>query len=216
MKIDLHIHSKFSYDSLSDPLKILKIAKKKGLNAISITDHDTMAAYDKSLHLDGILLVPGMEITTDFGDIIGIFLSNEIKSRYFFDVIEEIRNQGGLAVLPHPFRRGKNPEDLCQLVDLIEVINARSNDFENKMAQECCERYGKKKLTGSDAHTYFEIGSTITNLEGAIQDLDHLKEAVILANRKCYGKITPFYLSHGCSFVTSRIKKWCYYASIHR
>ena len=207
MKLDMHIHSKYSYDSFSEPSKIVKMAKRKGLDVISITDHDNMKVYEKLPHISDITIVRGMEIKTDMGDITGLFLNEEVKSRGFFEVVDEIRKQDGIVVLPHPFRRKCEPVKLAEHVDLVEVINARSRSLENVEAQKLCEKFDKKPITGSDAHTYFEIGRAVTETEGYSDDLEELKKILLNSERKCYGKETPFYISHGYSFIVSRIKR---------
>jgi predicted metal-dependent phosphoesterase TrpH len=207
MKLDLHIHSKYSYDSFSEPSKIVKMAKRKGLDVISITDHDNMKVYEKPPHKLDIIVVRGMEIKTDMGDVTGLFLNWEIKTRSFFDVVDEIRGQDGIVVLPHPFRRKCEPTELVEYVDLVEVINARSRNLENINAQELCNKFDKRPITGSDAHTYFEIGRVVTEIDGHSNDLGELKKILLNSKRKCYGKETPFYISHGYSFIVSRIKR---------
>lgn len=67
MRLDTHIHSKYSRDSLSDPEWILKVAKRRGLDAISITDHDTMQAHSFFSHSSDPLVIPGMEVSTNRG-----------------------------------------------------------------------------------------------------------------------------------------------------
>jgi len=207
MKLDLHIHSKYSYDSFSEPLKIVKVAKRRGLDVISITDHDNMKVYEKLPHISDITIVRGMEIKTDMGDITGLFLNEEVNSRGFFDVVNEIKEQDGIVVLPHPFRRKCEPTELVEYVDLVEVINARSRSLGNVDARELCERFGKRPITGSDAHTYFEIGRAVTETEGYSDDLEELKKILLNSERRCYGKETPFYISHGYSYIVSRIKR---------
>lgn len=210
MRLDLHIHSKYSYDSFSDPFKIVKVAKRKGLDVISITDHNNMEVYENFPRGSGsgVAVIPGMEIKTDVGDVTGLFLDEEVRSRSFFDVVDEIRDQDGIVVLPHPLRRKCNPNDLIESVDLVEVINARSRNLENVDAWKLCERFGKTQITGSDAHAYFEIGRAVTEIDGYSDDPDELKNILLTAERNCYGKETPFYISHGYSFIASRIKRW--------
>lgn len=210
MKLDLHIHSKYSYDSFSDPSKIVKVAERKGLDVISITDHDNMRVYEDFPrgHGSGVTVIQGMEIKTDAGDVIGLFLNEEVRSRSFVEVVGEIRDRGGVVVLPHPFRRKCDPNGLIEFVDLVEVINARSKNVENVDASRLCERFGKMPVTGSDAHTYFEIGRAVTEIDGYSDDPDEIKKILLGSERRCYGKETPFYISHGCSFISSRIKRW--------
>lgn len=211
MKMDLHIHSKYSYDSFSNPHKILKIAKRKGFDAISITDHDTMDVYKKNSFNSDVLLIPGMEIKTDMGDVIGLFLNEEISSRSFHDVISDIKDQDGIVVLPHPYRRKCDPKDLIKHVDLIEIINSRSKPIENINAEKDFGSNNKKNISGSDAHTCSEIGASFTEMDVFSNDLDSLKSEFLNCNKKCYGGTTPFYISHGCSFLISKFKSRCHF-----
>ncbi|MBP2133114.1 putative metal-dependent phosphoesterase TrpH [Methanomicrobium sp. W14] len=207
MIMDLHIHSKYSYDSLSNPSQIIKKATKKGLDVISITDHDTMKAYDHIEKKFGISVIPGMEVKTNKGDIIGLFLSDEIYSRSFMDVIDDIRDQGGIIVLPHPFRRNCDPEELIEHVDLVEVLNSRSTRSENDLASKLCESYSKREISGSDAHTFCEIGRSFTKFEGYSNNLDDLRNILLKSPRFCTGNCSSYYLSHCYSFAIGRLKK---------
>ena len=88
LKIDLHIHSKYSFDCLLSIEKIIKIAKKKGLDGFAIIDHNTVKGglSAKSIKTD-LVIIPGAEIETELGEITGYFLSEEIKASNFDDVI---------------------------------------------------------------------------------------------------------------------------------
>jgi predicted metal-dependent phosphoesterase TrpH len=161
---DLHIHSKYSFDSTMDPSKILKKCKKLGFDVVSITDHDSLKGsmeakkYEKDIN---IKVIVGEEIKTDLGDIIGLNLNDEIKTRQFIEVIEEIKEQGGISVFPHPFRGHKNNEYIASKIDIIEVFNARSSFEENRKSFELVCELKKPYLAGSDAHLYTEIGNSI-------------------------------------------------------
>lgn len=158
---DFHIHSKYSYDSMMSPEDIVKRAKRAGLSAIAITDHNTIRG---GLHTQkigrkiGIRVVVGAEISTDCGDIIGLVLNEEILVNELQRVIQEIRSQGGIVVLPHPYRDHKDPEEIARNVDFIEVWNSRSTPEENHKAAMLANRTGKKIMVGSDAHCPAEIG----------------------------------------------------------
>lgn len=159
---DCHIHSKYSHDSLMRPGQILKQAKKVGLTGVAITDHDTIRGSLEARRLEkeiGVTVIPGVEVLTDFGDIIGLLVNEEIRSRGWDEVIDEIREQGGVAVLPHPYREHPDDPELAKAVDLIEVWNARSTVEQNERALELARRLRKPGIYGSDAHTYAEIGN---------------------------------------------------------
>ncbi|WP_292521929.1 PHP domain-containing protein [Methanoculleus sp.] len=159
--IDLHIHSKYSFDSLLSPRTILKVAKKKGLTGIAVTDHNTIRGglEVRKINKDkDFTVIVGSEIQTEIGDIIGLCINEEIRSRVAVDVIEEIKDQGGVIVLPHPFRGHKLNQYIIEQFDAIEVLNGRSTPEENNKALELAKGYNKPFTAGSDAHFAVEIG----------------------------------------------------------
>ena len=105
----------------------MKIAIRKGLNGVAITDHNSIKGglMAKSFENDNFRVIVGSEITTDRGEVIGLFLSEEIAPGNFGDVIAEIRDQGGLVILPHPFDRLRSTafhpqsEDI-RMIDAVE------------------------------------------------------------------------------------------------
>lgn len=188
-----------------DPRKIIEKAKKRGLNIISITDHNTIlgSLETKRVNTDhNFMVIIGVEIKTEYGDLIGLFINKEIHTRKFFEVVREIKSQKGLVILPHPFSKNSNfPEKCIQYVDLIEVMNARCKKIWNKRAQELAEKYKKPVSAGSDAHNYFEIGSCFTKIETS--SLAGLKEK-LLTNKTYFGKENIYYLSHFMSLVIEK------------
>jgi len=91
MKLDLHIHSKYSSDGVLDPEKIVKIAAKRGLNGVAITDHNTIIGglKAKNYETEDFKVIVGSEISTERGEIIGLFLKEEIKPGNVQEVILE-------------------------------------------------------------------------------------------------------------------------------
>lgn len=167
MKLDLHVHSIYSYDSFLRPEMIIKTARQRHLDGIAVIDHNTIKGglRTRSIAPEGFLVIPGIEVKTEKGEIIGLFVEEEISSRVFDEVIEEIVEQGGITVLPHPYRnKYQNPEKLVQSVNAIEVLNARTSPLLNNNALRLAEKYSKAKIGGSDAHHWFEIGQVYTNI----------------------------------------------------
>ena len=196
---DFHIHSRYSHDSLMHPEKILNKAKKQGLDAVAITDHNTIKGglegkkYEQKC---GVRVIVGSEVESDAGDIIGLNLFEEIKSRAWRDVINEIREQGGVVVLPHPYRSHQYISDIGKAVDFIEVWNSRSTPEQNAQALKLASDLNKPALMGSDAHQYQEIGNVRATYE---------KETWILKDAPC-----ARYASTGeicCSQVISHVRK---------
>jgi len=208
MRLDTHIHSKYSYDSLSDPVRILKVARKRGLDAISITDHGSMQAYSSSFRSSNPLVIPGMEVKTDRGDVIGLFLNESLEGTDFFEICDRIRDQQGIVVLPHPYHRSCDPEELVSHIDLLEVLNSRSRKEENIRAQALSHRFGIGPITGSDAHTCSEIGRAVTEIDGIYSDLDELRRVLLRADRRCSGSLSPYIVSRGFSFGTGMLKRF--------
>jgi len=218
MKCDLHIHSNHSFDSFMDPWKIAWAANVRNLSVISVTDHDTMDVYAEAFSDDnrreildryGLYIVKGMEVSTDVGDVIGIFLDREIQSTTFDDVVTEIQEQDGLVILPHPYHREVNPENLVEDVDLVEARNGRCHDYQNEQAISLAKRFGKPVLGGSDAHIYWEIGTIVTELPDRnyeIGDEFSMRSHLLTSDRDTLGSPLPYPMTHGVSFATSRIK----------
>ena len=163
-RVVFHIHTRYSYDSLMHPRKILKICKQLEIDSIYITDHNTIKGsliakkYEKEFD---VKVIPGIEVKTEYGDIIGVNITEDIKTRNFEEVIDEIKQQGGISILPHPFRGHKNIEYLASKVDIIEVWNARSSPEQNQKALTLAKKLNKPQIAGSDAHLYSEISNAI-------------------------------------------------------
>jgi len=223
LNLDLHIHSSFSPDSLVTPEEVIRIAKRKGLDGVAIADHNTvgggMAAFKSNTDPD-FIVIPGAEYSTEYGHVVGLFLSEEIRVQGrkpqgytlsptlpFEDVVQAIHAQGGIAVLAHPFQsRVSLPAHVFKgpvKVDAIEGFNsragARANPNANALAASCSTEYNVPALGGSDAHLPWEIGRayTLVDLGGAsggavcIRESHHLVKQAILAGRvECHGRHT--------------------------
>ena len=204
MKIDLHIHSKYSKDSMLEPAKIIKIAKKRRLDGVAVTDHGTIKGGIEALKINkdkDFQVIVGAEIKTEYGDVIGMFLNEEIKSQIFMQVVEEIRDQDGLVILAHPFRKNITfPIDLLKYVDLIEGFNARSPKGLNGKAKELAKSYGMAMTAGSDAHLGFEVGRGRTIGSGDIRC------ALVEGRTVIEGEESNYYLVHGLSVAMEKVK----------
>ena len=211
MRFDLHIHSEYSYDSFNKIDDILKIAKQRGLSGIAITDHGTFRGSleaSKRAKRWGLLAIPGMEISTEIGDVVGLFLNEEIISTTFNNVINEIRNQGGLVVLPHPFKRTKFISDdiLCK-IDLIEVFNARGEslgmNYCNKRAYELALKNKIPMSAGSDAHFLTEIGRGCIDIT-PVYSLEELRDNLVgIAEKDIIMHSTSRYMEVLSQFIKS-------------
>ena len=167
LKIDLHVHSKYSRDCRMEPEDILKTAERAGLDGVAITDHNTVkGGIEASKIKSDIEVIVGSEVRTDRGEVIGYFLNEEIEKRELFEVIDAIREQGGTVCIPHPYDlfriyNLKPKSDVLKAVDCIEVLNSRCVvDAFNKKARRLAREHGLGMTAGSDAHTISEIGAS--------------------------------------------------------
>jgi hypothetical protein len=168
MKLDLHVHTKYSRDSKTEPSAAVQYALKLGLDGIAVVDHGTVKGglAAKKVAPKGLSVIVGSEIKTDRGEVIGYFLNQEITEREFPRAVDEIRSQGGIAVVSHPYDPFRphsfypRDED-ASLLDGVEVLNSRCLlERANKTAMSYARKHDLLMTAGSDAHTLAEIGTS--------------------------------------------------------
>lgn len=211
LKYDLHDHTHYSKCSDVKPEVLLKTAKKRGLNGIAITDHGTIkgALEAKRLNKDkNFEVIIGEEISTKQGDVLAYYLHKQIDSDDFFDAVDKIRKQNGLAVIPHPFRTSSNPHHKFKLpldkikgrIDGVECFNARMLfSLDNRKADAAATRLKIAKTGGSDAHFKFEIATGCTLFEG------DLRKALKEKKTRPYGSLRLGAFGGLLSFLRKRV-----------
>ncbi len=186
MRIDMHLHTAGSWDCLSDPERVLRVALSRGYDRIAITDHNRLHVARRMAEAHPDRIIPGEEVKTAEGiDVIGLYLTSEIpKGTPAEETIERIRGQGGIPYLPHPYAGGKGgggkyAEALGPLCDVIEVFNARLHSADmNTRALELARRHDKLTGAGSDAHTVGELGHAFVDLPAHANRPDALLAAL--------------------------------------
>lgn len=186
MLVDLHLHTRGSWDCLSDPELVLGRARSLGFDRIAITDHNRVHVGLEMAAAHPDTIIPGEEVKTGEGiDVIGLYLSEEIpKGTPAADTISRIREQGGVPLLPHPYAGGKGgggryAEELGPLCDVIEVFNARlHHPSMNERAAGLAARLGKLTSAGSDAHTVREVGNARNALPSHPNTAEGLRAAL--------------------------------------
>ena len=208
MKIDLHIHTTQSSDSWIIPEKLPDVAKRKGLGGIAVTDHDSITAWgavERAARKAGISVIRGEEVGVRpagrrVGEIIGLFMTDFVDGRGkgAVEVIDELKAQGALVVLPHPFDRYRRifPEDelreLAVKVDAVEAFNSRVFFKEiNDKAMAFADEFGLAKTAGSDAHASWEVGKAYT--EANAHTPEQFRKALLSGKAKIHGTYHPFY-----------------------
>jgi predicted metal-dependent phosphoesterase TrpH len=172
---DLHMHTERSHDCAVPVPDLLDHAERIGLGAIAVTDHNVFSGAQEAVELArdrALTVIPGEEVKTDAGEVIGLFLSEEIpRGMSMGDTIAAIREQGGVTYLPHPFDRLHTIPDAGTLhrhlaeIDVFEVYNARLL-FEgfNDEALRFARKYNLTMGAGSDAHVLQGVGTGLVRL----------------------------------------------------
>jgi len=212
-EFDFHIHSKYSFDSIISPEKIVKVSKNKGLKGIAIVDHNSIQGglEARKYETEDFFVILGSEIKTDVGDIIGIFINEDITSQDVFSVIDEVHEQNGIAILPHPFRGIKNgrfSDELLKKIDVIEGYNSRISSKKNLRAQEFAKRNNLPVIGGSDAHFYGEIGAARTIMENVFSE-DDIKYSILKNKSSIEGSKSQLYYRGGSRIIaTIKSGRW--------
>ena len=212
LTLEFHCHSIFSKDSLTTPLKLVQAARRKGIDRLVVTDHNTIRGAIEAKKIDPELIIIGEEILTTQGEILAAFVSEEIPAKLQpQEAIRRLRDQGAFISVSHPFdeRRGWKEKDLLEIipfVDAIEVFNARcfSNSY-NLRAAEFAHEHHLLGTTGSDAHTVRELGRAVSVLEQDFHNAETLKAALQDAGARTRLS-SP--LIHATSRFAVTVKKW--------
>ena len=182
IKLDLHVHSERSPDGIMTIEEIVSLARAKGLDGAAVCDHDL--ALVRPPVFDGFLLIPGVEVSTQLGHLLGLFVTGPVDTRDFFEAVELIHGQGGLAVLAHPFEHSRDGARLAPavpLLDGIEVQNSRADrkiHDANRLARSFAGTCGLRPFGGSDAHCPQEVGNGYTVVEAADRTPEAVREAL--------------------------------------
>jgi predicted metal-dependent phosphoesterase TrpH len=172
---DLHMHTDHSNDCAVPVPALLDHAEAIGLGAIAITDHNVFSGAREAVELArdrALTVIPGEEVKTKSGEVIGLFLSEEIpRGLSMGDTIAAIRDQGGVVYLPHPFDRLHTIPDASTLhrhlaeIDVFEVYNARLLfDAMNDEAVRFARKYNLTMGAGSDAHVLQGVGTGLVRM----------------------------------------------------
>lgn len=187
MRVDLHLHSRYSHDSSTSLESLIERCRELGLDRIALTDHNTVEGALKLATMAPELTIVGEEAKTREGEVIGLFIKRRIppylRAEEAMDLIHEM---GGLTYLPHPLDRNRShytPERLVELaprVDIIEVYNPWCEPAANRAAANLAAELEKVTATGSDSHGLQELGRSwmeIDDFDGPADFLEKLAHA---------------------------------------
>lgn len=195
LKIDLHVHSIYSHDALIRPKELIFYAKRCGLDGVAVTDHDRINGALKIAKETDFLIVPGIEISSLNGHIIGLNVDELVPARLSVDeTLDRIHDAGGIAVACHPatFFKTSLKGHISPRFDAIEVINASAFPFNYsaRRSEEIASRLGIAPVAGSDAHYGPEIGYAYT-LVNAESDVDGVVNAIRKGLCSPHGRAIP-------------------------
>lgn len=213
MKFDLHIHSTYS-DGHADVKEIIKAAKRRGLDGIALTDHDTMRGipaarrYIKEQKLD-LILIPGIEVTTSEGHllVLGVDKAPE-KKKSPEETIERAHDLGGIADVPHPYHPFRHAIGRIPDADAVEVYNSKHLfGLANGRAKLEARRRRMSMVAGSDSHFADTVGLGVTEIDA--EDVDGVLEAIRAGRTKILGKRTPpqFFIGNTVTYIYRAIVK---------
>jgi predicted metal-dependent phosphoesterase TrpH/glycosyltransferase involved in cell wall biosynthesis len=198
--IDLHMHTDHSSDCATPVEVLIETARDRGFGAIAITDHNEVsgafAAAKVAEGIDDFKIIIAEEVkTAEQGEVIGLFIKEKIpRGMTMAETIAEIRRQGGLVYVPHPFDRMHSvPDyehllDMVEEIDLIEVFNPRVaiTSF-NEEAERFARKYNITPAAGSDNHVAQGLGSVrirLHDFDGPEEFLESMRDAEITRRHK--------------------------------
>jgi predicted metal-dependent phosphoesterase TrpH len=180
LKFDLHVHTVRSPDAHTKIEDLPSIIKAKGLDGIAITEHNN---FDPPSFSD-VIILPGIEVSSKEGHVLGLGVREKIPSRLSADeTIQRIHNQGGVAIIPHPY------DPVCECVkirelkehpDAVEVINADALSFHISrwFAERDAHKFNLAKVAGSDSHIPQTIGDSYTIIQSPSRNVVDIIEAI--------------------------------------
>lgn len=210
--LEFHCHTHVSKDSLARPADLVAISRRKGINRLVITDHNSIAGARAAQLLNPELVIVGEEIMTTRGEILAAFVEEEIPPFLTPErTISLLKEQRAFISVSHPFDEmrvgGWKEKDLLEIVpfiDAIEVYNSRCMlPRFNRRAQEFAKKYNLAGTVGSDAHTAFEVGRSLLLLE-QFEGPDEMRK--VIRQAKFRVKWSPWWF-HLTSRYASTMKK---------
>jgi predicted metal-dependent phosphoesterase TrpH len=200
IKADLHVHTTYSKDSLITPKDLIYYAKKRGLNAVAVTDHNELEGAYKIAQETDFLVIPGMEVSSSDGHIVALNVKELIPRGFSAaETVARIHKAGGIAIACHPYAsfKGSLKENICETFDAIEIINARAIPFKKsiKKATQTAERFGLSRVAGTDAHYGPQIGYGYTAIEVTEPNVEAVAKAILEGHCQPFGQPVPFILN---------------------
>ena len=200
IKADLHVHSNYSKDSLITPKELVYYAKKRGLNAVAVTDHNQIEGSLKIAKETDFLVIPGMEVSSADGHIVALNLQELIpRGLSARETVDKIHKAGGIAIAVHPYAwlKGslKRHVEEAQF-DAIETLNASAFPFgrNKRKATAVAQKLKLPQVAGTDAHFGPTIGYGYTAID-CEPNVDAIAKAIVNGKCQACGQQVPLTLT---------------------
>ena len=206
LSVELHAHSSLSYDG-RDPVELLLAqAQAVGLDALAVTDHDEIDASLEAVELApeyGLVGISGMEVTSEAGHVLAFGISELVPEGLSYDdTLDHIYDQGGIAVVPHPFQSSRHgvaahiTRDQLARADAIEVYNSRLfTGRANRKAERFAADRDLPMTAGSDAHIGEMVGQAVTEVGTEDRSVPGVLDAIVDGRTSVVGRRTPWRIS---------------------
>jgi predicted metal-dependent phosphoesterase TrpH len=183
VKADLHVHSTYSSDSIITPKELVFYARKRGLNAVAVTDHNQVDGARKIARETDFLIIPGTEVSSRDGHIVGLNVNEVIPRGLSTDeTVDRIHKAGGIAIAchPHALFKGSIGQHVTAKFDAVETINASSFPFRSasSKAEKLAQRFGLPQVAGTDAHYGPVIGCAYTVIDSEL-NVESILKAIV-------------------------------------
>ncbi len=199
----MHVHTRYSHDAYITPKELIAFSRKRRLDGVAITDHDTVKGLEEFCGIKELLIIPGVEITASQGHVLALRINTPVPSGLSFaETVDQVHRADGLAIVAHPtaFFKGIAEELLDQNFDALEVVNSSAVPFFFSVRQnrKIAAKLSLPETGGSDAHQASEVGMGYTVVD-ADTDVDEVVEAIRRGAARPFGRSIPWSL---------RVKRW--------
>jgi hypothetical protein len=206
LSVELHSHSERSYDGRDPVEMLLEQAQAVGLDALAVTDHDEIEASLRAAELApdyDLVGIPGMEVTSADGHVLAIGVESAVPPGLpFAETLSEIRDRGGIAIVPHPFQSSRSgvaaniSQSELASADAIEVYNSRLlTGRANRKAEKFARINALPMTAGSDAHIAEMVGQAVTRVGADERSVEGILDAIRDGDTSVEGKRTPWHIS---------------------
>jgi predicted metal-dependent phosphoesterase TrpH len=204
--VELHAHSAASYDGWDPVERLLDRASDLGLDALAVTDHDEIEASRRAAEVApeyGLVGIVGLEVSTAAGHVLALGIEDPVEPGLgFAETLARIREQGGIAVVPHPFQEMRNgvmaaiSRDQLAEADAVEVYNSRLvTGWSNCQAKQFARCRDLPMTAGSDAHVAEMVGRAVTLVDAEERSGASICAAIRAGRTTLRTRRTPFHVS---------------------